>query len=115
MFEYKIPEEIISKIPLYFWPAFAGELVSVFGLSIFEKQETGCYSLNYVSSTIGWNVALRTTCNKLDMNWLFNYYDKLEWWQSDMFDGEFETLLIKKFVEGEDKPEAAYYEWLIKD
>lgn len=114
--EYKIPEEILSKIPQHFWPAFAGELVSTFGLFIFEKEEdSDFYALNYVSSTNGWNAALRMTCKKLKMKWLFDYYDKLEWWQSDMFDGEFEDLLIKKFVEADDNPQHEYYKWLIGD
>lgn len=110
--DYKIPEEILSKIPQYFWPAFTGELISTFGLWIFDK-EGNYYALNGVSGTIGWNVALRMTCKKLEMKWLFDYYDKLEWWQSDMFDGEFEDLLIKNFVEVEDKPGYTYYSWLI--
>ena len=107
--DYKIPDDILTKIPQYFWPAFAGELVSTFGLSIFEKSEEGLYVLFNISSTCGWSAALRTTCDKLNMKWLFDYYDKLEWWQSDMFDGEFEDLLIKNYVEVEDKPEYAYY------
>lgn len=114
--EYKIPEEILSKIPQHFWPAFAGELISTFGLMIFEKEEgTDLYALYYVSSTSGWNAALRVTCKKLEMKWLFDYYNGLEWWQSDMFDGEFEDLLIKNFVEAEDLPAATYYAWLIGD
>lgn len=116
MMEYKVPEEILEKIPQHFWPAFAGELVSTFGLMIFEKEEgSDFYALNYVSSTSGWNAALRITCNKLDIKWLFDYYDKLEWWQSDMFDGEFEELLIKNFVEAKDLPSSTYYAWLVGD
>ena len=114
--DYKIPEDILSKIPKHFWPAFAGELISTFGLMIFEKEEgTDLYALYYVSSTSGWNAALRMTCKKLEMKWLFDYYDKLEWWQSDMFDGEFEDMLIKNFVEAEDLPASTYYAWLIGD
>lgn len=113
--EYKIPEEILSKIPQHFWPALAGELVSTIGLHVFEKDENSQYGLYFVSGTFGWNAALRMTCRKLDMKWLFDYYDKLEWWQSDMFDGEFEDLLIKKFVEANDNPQNTYYKWLIGD
>ena len=113
--EYKIPEEILAKVPQYFWPAFAGELISVFGLAVFEKGEADSYDLFYVSSTSGWNAALQMTCNKLDMKWLFDYYDRLEWWQSDMFDGEFEDLLIKNFVEADNLPAGSYYAWLIGD
>ena len=112
--EYKIPEEILAKVPQYFLPAFAGELVCVFGLAVFEKSETDSYGLFYVSSTLGWNAALRMTCNKLDMKWLFDYYDKLEWWQSDMFDGEIEDRLISIFVEAKGSPWNDYYQWLIR-
>ena len=112
MTKYKIPEEILTKIPQHFWPAFAGELVSIFGLAVFNK-DNDYYALYDVSGTNGWNLALRMTCKKLEMKWLFDYYDKLEWWQSDMFDGESEDLLIKKFVEMEDHPGHTYYSWLI--
>lgn len=111
--EYEIPEEILSRIPQHFWPAFAGELVSTLGLAVFEKDENDQYGLYFVSGTFGWNAALRMTCNKIEMKWLFDYYDKLEWWQSDMFDGEFEDMVIKNFVEAEDRPEHTYYSWLI--
>lgn len=113
--DYKIPADILTKIPQYFWPAFAGELVSTLGLAVFQKDEDSQYGLYFLGSTFGWNAALRMTCEKLNMKWLFDYYDKLEWWQSDMFDGEFEDLLIKNFVESRDNPEHAYYSWLIKD
>lgn len=112
--EYKVPDEVLSKIPRHFWPAFAGELVSIFGLSIFEKETENGYGLFYVSSTVGWNTALRMTCEKLDMKWLFDYYDKLELWQSDVFDGEIEDLLIKNFVESRERPWNEYYQWMIK-
>lgn len=121
---YKIPEDILSKIPEYFWSAFAGELVSVFSPSIFEKVDD-TYSLNFVGGTTGWNTALRMTCYKLDMKWLYKYYDGLQWWESDMFDGEFEDLIISKFVEAEDvdnwpeipteehdRHQYTYYSWI---
>lgn len=114
MMEYNVPEEIISKIPSHFWPAFAGELISTFGLMIFDKDEDGFCELDCISSTNGWNAALRMTCTKLDMKWLYDYYDKLEWWQSDMFDGEIEDLLMKNFVESRDRPWNKYYQWMIK-
>lgn len=113
--EYKIPEEILAKVPEYFWPALAGELVSTFGMTVFEKHDENEYGLYFLSSTCGWNAALRMTCKKLEMKWLFDYYDKLEWWQSDKFDGELEDLLIKNYVEAEDLPAATYYAWLIGD
>lgn len=97
---YKIPEDILSKIPEYFWSAFAGELVSVFGPHALEKVDDS-YNLYFLTGTMGWNAALKMTCRKLDMYWLYEYYDKLQWWESDMFDGEFEDLIVSKFVEAD--------------
>ena len=114
--EYKIPEKILSQIPEYFWYAFVGELVSVFGLLVFEKDlESELMGLNYISSTTGWNAALKMACHKLDMDWLYKYYDNLEWWESDLFDGEFEDLIKVLFINGElhNTHTNPYYLWLI--
>jgi hypothetical protein len=121
---YKIPEDILSKIPEYFWSALAGELVSVFGPHALEKVDDS-YNLYFLTGTTGWNAALRMTCRKLDMDWLYEYYNNLQWWESDMFDGEFEDLIISKFVEAEDidnwpevpteeqeRHASTYYSWL---
>ena len=114
-FDYKIPEDILSKIPPYFWAAFAGELVSVFAPDILIKDEDDPdYSvLDYVTGTAGWNVALECTCHKLNMDWLYEYYSNLVWYESDMFDGEFATLLISMFVEARPFSKPTYYEWLV--
>lgn len=112
-FTYNIPDDIISKIPDYFWPAIAGELCSVFGPDIFVKPECGMYGLFFISSTAGWNAALKVTCHKLDMMWLYEYYDKLQWWESDMFDGEIESLIVERFVEKDSANSNPYYLWII--
>ena len=75
--EYQIPEKIKNNIPQHFYIAFAGELCSVFGHMIFQKDESDVYSLFYVSSTAGWNEALKMTCQKLNMCWLLDYYNSL--------------------------------------
>lgn len=112
---YKIPEEILSKIPEYFWPAFVGELVSTFGLVIFEKDpETESLGLNFIGGTSGWHAAFKMACDKLDLGWLYEYYCKLRWLESDMFDGEFEDLIISKFLEADNLPASTYYAWLIR-
>ena len=119
---YKIPEDILSKIPEYFWAAIAGELVSVFGPHALEKFDES-YTLYFLTGTIGWNAALKMTCRKLDMDWLFKYYNDLQWWESDMFDSEIEDLIISKFLEVKDdwpelpdkeqyRYESTYYSWL---
>ena len=56
--ENKNFDKILSNIPDYFYPAFTGELVSVFGSEILEPSETGEVPLFYISGTTGWNAAL---------------------------------------------------------
>lgn len=75
--QYKIPNELKEKIPDYFYPAFAGELCSVFGPHIFFKEDE-IYGISYVSSTYGWSFAMKATCAKLGIDWLSKYYDELQ-------------------------------------
>lgn len=114
MDEYKIPEAILSKIPDYFWPAFAGELCSVFGPDILGKDEDGVQALDYVGRTAGWYAALKATICKLSIPWLLDYYDGLEWHDSDQFDNEMEGLVRTKFIEAEQSAANPYYLWLLE-
>ena len=115
---YKIPQDIFAKIPDYFWAGFAGELVSVFGTHILEKGEDDCYEFDYSTGTGGWNEALKMACHKLDMEWLYEYYDNLSWEESDLFDDELGDLVVTRFLDFDDASEKelrnAYYRWLIK-
>lgn len=114
--EYNIPDEIKSRIPQCFYSAFAGELCSVFGCTVFEKDESGFYSLVYISGTAGWAEALKMTCKKLDMQWLLDYYDSLPWYDSDIFDGEIEDMIISECIETDEKPKSThmYYQFLLE-
>lgn len=104
--EYTIPEEIDSKIPSYFYIAFAGELCSILGPVIFTKykmdpddENNKEYYYDLDCGTCSWYAALKATCNKLDMNWLIDYYGTLEWYDSDIFDGIIEERIVKNFIE----------------
>ena len=114
--EYQIPDEIQSKIPQHFYSALAGELCSVFGRMIFDKDESGVYGISYIGGTTGWMEALKMTSEKLDMAWLLDYYKSLPWHDSDIFDGEIEDKIISEFIEADQKPEStnAYYEFLLQ-
>ena len=118
-----IPDEIKSKIPDYFYIAFGGELVSLFGLDIFdpiderdEINEAALCGLDFLEGTSGWSAALWMTCKKLDMDWLWDYWDSLEWYDSDMFDGEIGDKVIEVMRENYDNPGKGancYYKYII--
>lgn len=112
MFDRKF-DDVISKIPEYFYPAFAGELVSVFGPNILTRSDIKDSQLLDVSGTSGWNAALKMACHKLNLNWLLNWYDKLEWYDSDDFDYKLVELIFSKFIKREPGSIKPYYMWLI--
>ncbi len=112
--EYKIPDEIGNKIPPYFYAAFAGELFSVFGLDALQKDEDNSYGLRYFCGTAGWLEALKTTCKKLNLDWLMNYYYTLDWYDSDIFDGVISERIISEFIEAEPSCANSYYHFLLQ-
>ena len=112
MFDRKF-DDVISKIPEYFYPAFAGELVSVFGPNILTRSNIKESQLLDASGTSGWNAALKMTCHKLNLNWLLNWYDELEWYDSDDFDYKLVKLIFSKFIKREPGSIKPYYMWLI--
>lgn len=112
---YKIPDNILEKIPDYFWPALAGELVSVFSPSVFDKEDTDVYQLDFVCGTAGFDRAFHMTCRKLDLMWLYDYRNRLEWYDYDMFDSEISDSLINNVLLSEPKKHSSYYDWLNTD
>ncbi len=95
--DYKIPDEILNDIPPYFYESFACELCIVFGPVIFKKSDTGDdYGLFYIEGTTGWVDAFRSVVNRLGLPWLSDYYNSLDWFDSDLFDNQISDLLIKK-------------------
>lgn len=109
--------EIFAKLPDYFWTAFAGELVAVFGIDIFDKDEDGLQQLDYMGGTSGWAVALWSVCHRLGIEWFYEWYDALDWMDSDEFDGDLLDELNRRVgsceVSAERETNRAYYRWLI--
>ena len=114
--EYQIPKEIQERIPDYFYTAFAGELFSVYGWErsrwMFYPEESKEY-VDLDSSSAGWAQALEATCRKLEMDWLFAYYQTLEWYDSDVFDGIIEKEIGKQFMNGKCDNANNYYLYLL--
>lgn len=108
----KTYEEILRNIPEYFYAAFTGELVSVFSISIFDKDDDNTIGLAFCTGTSGWNAAFEMTCKKLDIMWLYTYYQTLAWYESDKFDSDIYTLLMTKFI-NVDTPDNKYYQYLL--
>lgn len=107
------PENALQRLPEAFYGAFAGELVSVFGVDIFMPSEDGESPLFYLSGSNGWNLALKMTCKKLGEEWFYEWYDRLEWYDSDAFDSVLEDRLLE-FSKLGVQSVSPYYTWLVK-
>lgn len=77
LLNYRIPDNIKSRIPEYFYYAFGGEFVSIFGKEALVRDEDGLTSLNYNTGTTGYVMALQMSCKKLGVEWLLDYYRQL--------------------------------------
>lgn len=91
MFDYKIPQEIKIRLTKGFATNFLNKLNVVFDLI----QPLSLEYLIYFESTCGWVDAFKYACQKYDMEDVFMYYNKLEWYDSDLFDDEFAGLLVE--------------------
>lgn len=124
--KYEIPKEIDEKIPDYFYAALAGELCSIYGVDIFRKHpnieydndgnekidwENYYYDLN--SGTGGWINAVFATCERLNMQWLSDYWIGLEWYDSDILDSIIEARIIERFIDNKRNPGESYFQYLI--
>ena len=96
MLKYTIPKEIKDKIPEKFYSIMLHELVKVFGEDILDPPFGHEDSYNLNPSTFGWECALSRTCDTLNMNWLFDYWDELDWHESDLFDDEIEEEIVRR-------------------
>lgn len=97
--KYEIPKEILSKFSDDFWKALTNELARVFGNDIFDKDEdAGTRQIVFLTSTIGWAKAFMKTCRDFKLIDILEYYDKLEWYDSDAFDDMICKILEEKYI-----------------
>lgn len=102
MSDYTIPTEIKEKLTDEFYSTMWEELVKEFGDDIkgFDESYDGkaVYPSVYLyESTSGWRDAFYRTCEKLNLQDVREYWDSLEWDDSDKFDGEISEGLAKRF------------------
>ena len=90
--KYTIPSHIRSMITPEFCAQFLKELHIIFGVSV---EDTDMDYFVYQGGTGGWAVAFATACRRLGLDELYRYYTELEWFDSDVFDGELEDILVE--------------------
>lgn len=110
-------DDIKDVIPDYFYAAMAGELFSIYGWErskelFYPEEESG----DLLSGSEGWYRAFVAACKKVDLEWLAEYRDSLEWYDADRFDGMIEAEIYKGFMKKDKASIMAsnyYYRYLV--
>lgn len=90
--EYTMPSNIKSMLTLDFCVQFLKELHMIFGVGV---ADTDMDYFVYQGGTGGWVEAFDSACRKLKYDDLCRYYHSLPWYDSDIFDGEMEDVLVE--------------------
>ena len=95
--EYTMPENIKSLITDDFLKEFRNQLFRIhehYSLDTFADE-----GIPMNTSTAGWYAALGKACLVTNNLELFDYWRSLEWYDSDIFDGELADMLVdRKFI-----------------
>lgn len=110
------PENALQRLPEAFYASFAGELVSVFGIDIFNSEDNICgvMGIEHVIGSCGWHAALKAVCKRLEVEWFYEWYDALDWMKSDEFDCDLVKRLKAHVTNQDEESRHAYYKWLIR-
>ena len=106
MNDYRIPKEIKNEFTKEMMFYFLEELVD-----IFDMPSTPTYydDIVYREGTAGWYRAFEKMCINYGLEDILSYYNRLEWYDSDLFDNDFSDLLLEYGLieEGEVEQERA--------
>lgn len=91
---YTIPVRIKEMMTYGFLKEFRNQLFTMFDFSL----DTYADIIQGVESTAGWANALQDACCNTDKEFIWNYWNDLEWYDSDMFDSELCDMLIEKHL-----------------
>lgn len=90
--EYSIPPDIKRIITYNFLKEFRNQLIRIHKYwSIDTFAENG---IPANTSTSGWQAALGKVCILTNNKKLYNYWRQLDWFDSDLFDGELCDMLV---------------------
>ena len=93
MNDYRMPEGIKREFTKGMMSCFLEELIDIFDR--IPNTPTYYDDIVYIESTAGWYEAFKKMCISYGLEDILSYYDHLEWYDSDMFDGEISDLLLE--------------------
>lgn len=91
---YKIPDEIKALLTEDFYTSMWDELANVFNGATVGVDPYGFSNVEQFAGTCGWHDAFVKCAPKEAVD----YFDKLDWYDGDLFDGEIGEELSKRFT-----------------
>lgn len=92
-----IPLYIEDCLTVDFLCALREECEAIFGHDIFLRDENGITVLQNLAGSNGYVKALQRTCAKRNTPQVMDFWDSLEWYESDEFDGELTDRIAALF------------------
>jgi AAA15 family ATPase/GTPase len=112
---YKIPNRKKKLLTKEFLQTFKNELDKVFHE---DDNEADLSKRNYINayqhieSTSGFEKALQIACEKHNLTKaIYDYQNKLQWYDSDLFDGELMDIMLEKSIIEEGSPSESWYDY----
>lgn len=94
--EYDMPKEIRALIDRDFLIEFRNQLYRIFDYWALDSFDEEGISMN--TSTAGWAAALGKACINTHKEAIYAYWKKLDWYDSDIFDGYLADILLQEKV-----------------
>ena len=94
--EYQIPDNIKKLITYHFLKEFRNQLIRIhdyWGIDSFAED-----GIPMNTGTGGWATSLGKACIITNNQELYNYWRHLDWYDSDIFDGELAEMLIENHL-----------------
>lgn len=91
---YTIPVRIKEMMTYDFLKEFRNQLSTMFDFSL----DTYADIIQGVESTTGWANAFQDACRNTDKEFIWNYWNDLEWYDSDQFDSELCDMLVENHL-----------------
>lgn len=91
--KYEMPSVIKNMLSEKALVTFRDNLSAKFNI---PHKLTYNNDIAYMEGTFGWYDALEDMCEKHGLNDLLEYYDSLEWYDSDKFDGVISDMLLER-------------------
>lgn len=102
LFSYHIPDEIKKHFSDDFLSAVGENCAAELGFDPLMQEEDGdSPALFFCTGTYAWTTALLSVCQQFDLQWIYDYWEQLPWYHSDIFDGELASAIIQCLEKGE--------------